>query len=148
MFPLDENPSRIVGMNRRLTEFQIRATCRELVARDAKLSGRQLRKELKVRFGAVGKTERVFYLWREETQNVQSAQALSALPTEVAELQYRLQIAETAAAKNLKRAELAELREQAHQEHWALKIDEVRRKLEEATRESTAGQGASRAFPV
>jgi len=31
-------------MNRRLSEFQIRVTCRELTARDPNLTGRQLRK--------------------------------------------------------------------------------------------------------
>jgi Plasmid replication region DNA-binding N-term len=135
-------------MNRRLTELQIRATCRALIARDANLTGRQLRSELKVRFGAVGKTARVFEVWRQEIETTRRALAAAALPTEVAELQRRLQIAESAAAQNLKRAELAELREQAHQEHWALKIDELRRKLEEARRASAAGQGASRVFPV
>ena len=118
------------------------------MARDANPTGRQLRKELKNRFGAVGKTARVFALWREETESTRQARAAAALPTEVAELQRRLLIAEAAAAENLKRAELAELREQAHQEHWALKIDELRRKLEEARTENAAGQGASRVFPV
>jgi len=135
-------------MNRRLTEFQIRTTCRALIARDANLTGRQLRKELKNRFGAVGKTARVFEVWREETETTRRALATAALPTEVAELQRRLQIAETAAAENLRRAELAELREQAHQEHWALKIDELRRRLEETRSKAAAGQGASRVFPV
>jgi hypothetical protein len=135
-------------MNRRLSEFQIRTTCQALIARDANLSGRQLRQELKNRFGAVGNTARVFELWREETETTRRAIAASELPTEVAELQHRLQIAETAAAENLKRAELAELREQAHQEHWALQIEELRQKLEEARTENAAGQGPSRPFPV
>jgi hypothetical protein len=136
-------------MNRRLTELQIRATCRALLVLNANVTGRQLRKELKDRYGAVGKTKRVFEIWRDETDKLQSAKALASLPTEVAELQRRLQIAETTAAENLKRAELAELREQAHQEHWAVKIDELRRKLEEARREAAAGQGTpSRVFPV
>lgn len=135
-------------MNRRLTELQIRATCRALLARDPNLSGRQLRRELKSRHGAVGKTARVFALWREETARLHSAKALASLPTEVTELQRRLDVAQAAAAENLARAELAELREQAHQEHWALKIDELRRKLEEARSQNTAGQGASRVFPV
>ena len=148
MFPLGTFQSRVGAMNRRLSEFQIRTTCRALIARDANLTGRQLRKELKNRFGAVGKTARVFALWREETESTRQAMAAAALPTEVAELQRRLLIAEAAAAENLKRAELAELREQAHQEHWALKIDELRRKLEEARTENAAGQGASRVFPV
>jgi hypothetical protein len=135
-------------MNRRLTELQIRATCCALLVCDPDLTGRQLRKELKHRFGAVGKTERVFEVWRDETKKLENAKALASLPTEVAELQRRLGIAEATAAENLKRAELAELREQAHQEHWALKVDELRRKLEQVRSENAAGQGRSRPFPV
>lgn len=134
-------------MNRRLSEFQIRTTCRELIARDPSLSGRQLRRELKDRFGAVGKTERVFDLWREETQKLEIAITAAALPADVAELQRRLRIAEATATENLKRAELAEYRERAHQDHWAIELDRLRQELQTA-RESQAGQGASRPFRV
>jgi hypothetical protein len=133
-------------MNRRLSEFQIRTTCRELITRDPSLSGRQLRRELKDRFGAVGKTERVFDLWRDETQKVEIAIASAALPADVAELQRRLRIAEAAAAENLKRAELAEYRERAHQDHWAMEIDRVKRELEEAQSSAADGQGRGSKF--
>ncbi len=53
-------------MNHRLSEERIRSTCRELVATLGSVSGRRLRTELRRRFGAVGKTERVFRIWREE----------------------------------------------------------------------------------
>jgi hypothetical protein len=46
-----------------------------------------------------------------------------------------LKAAEAAAAENLKRAELAEYREQAHQEHWALEVDRLRQRL--VAREAT-----------
>jgi hypothetical protein len=128
-------------MNRRLTELQIRTTCRELIARDATLTGRQLRRELKIRFRAVGKTERVFQVWREETQKAQLALAVSALPADVAELQRRVRIAEAAAAENLKRAELAEYRERAHQDHWAMEIDRLKQQLE-SQRESEVGRSS------
>jgi hypothetical protein len=131
-------------MNRRLTEFQIRAICREMIARNAIVSGRELRRELKNRFGAAGKTERVFALWREETRELHSAQAVAALPTDIAELHRRLKAAETTAAENLKRAELAEYRERAHQDHWAMEIDRLKQQLEL----QPAGQGASRPFRV
>jgi hypothetical protein len=134
-------------MNRRLSELQIRATCRALIARDANLTGRQLRKELKSRFGAVGKTARVFHFWREETETTRRAIAAAALPTEVAELQRRLQIAETAAAENLKRAELAEYRERAHQDHWAIELDRLRQEVD-TLRQAQAGQRASIPFRV
>ena len=128
-------------MNRRLTEFQIRNTCRQLLTRDANLTGRQLRRALKDRFGAVGKTERVFEFWREETRKAQVTRAISALPADVGELQRRLRIAEAAAAENLKRAELAEYRERAHQDHWAAEIDRLKQQLE-SQRESEVGHGS------
>jgi hypothetical protein len=134
-------------MNRRLSEFQIRTTCRELVLRDSNLSGRQLRRELKDRFGSAGKTERVFQVWREETQALQKADAPSNLPIDVAELQRRLQAAEAAAAESLQRAEVAEYRERAHQDHWAMEIDRLKQRLESESI-TEAGQGASRVFRV
>jgi hypothetical protein len=134
-------------MNRRLTDVQIRATAREVLARDATLTGRQLRKELKKRFGAVGKTERVFELWREEKRKTQIAIAAAALPANVAELQRRLTLAEASAAENLKRAELAEYRERAHQDHWAMELDRLKQQLQ-ARIDAEEGQGASRVFSV
>jgi hypothetical protein len=53
-------------VNHRLPEERIRSTYRELVAKHGGVSGRRLREELRRRFGAVGKTERVFRIWREE----------------------------------------------------------------------------------
>jgi len=126
----------------------MRATCRELMARHSNVSGRQFRRELKERFGAVGKTEKVFEVWRDETDKLQRAKAAAALPTDIAELQRRLAIAETTAAENLARAELAEYRERAHQDHWAMEIDRVKREFEEF-RSSVEGQGGgSKPFQV
>jgi len=82
-----------------------------------------LRAELRKRFGAVGKTERVFTIWREET----AAQASAAAPAaDIVELKRRLAAAEAAAAENLARAERAEYREMAHQEKWAMEVDRLR----------------------
>lgn len=119
-------------MNRKLSEYRIRGTCRELLAKDGALSGRGLRAELLRRFGAVGKTERIFRIWREETTAstvvgpVVAVAPASALPADVRELQQRLLVAESAAAENRARAERAEYREQAHQESWAAEIDRLR----------------------
>jgi hypothetical protein len=149
MFPFALISSRVGDMNRLLSDFQIRSTCRALLKGGRVISGRKLRRELLDRFGAVGKTERVFQIWREAMAEQQRAAVLNGLPTEVAELQRRMALAESQAAANLKRAELAEYREQAHQDHWALKLDELRRELEEARRENAAGQGrVNRVFPV
>lgn len=137
-------------MNRRLSEERIRVTCRELLAKHESVSGRRLRAELRQRFGAIGKTERVFAIWRDEmraaaeatgptamrgtiTTPVAAPAALPAtgMPMEIAELQRRLAAAEGAAAENLARAERAEYREQAHQDKWAMEIDRLRQALKE-----------------
>jgi hypothetical protein len=116
-------------MNRRLSEIQIRSTCRALLARGKSISGRKLRRELADRYGFVGNTERVFQIWREETLDRALTAQSPPVPSEVAELQRRLKAAEDAAADNLARAERAEYREQAHQDHWALEVDRLRQEV-------------------
>jgi hypothetical protein len=112
-------------VNTRLLDHQIRHTCRDLIAGGGRVTGRRLRRTLRERFGAAGKTDRVFQIWREET--VRSAEAARPkLPTDIAELQHRMLAAGQLAAETLARAELAELREQAHQDRWAMEIDRLR----------------------
>ncbi len=136
-------------MNARLSESQIRRVCVELLARDPSVSGRQVRRELLDRFGAIGKTERVFGVWREESRRARAVAESKSLPADIRELQERLKVAEAAAAQNLERAELAEYRERAHQDHWALEIDRVKRELEDARAGTVDGQGrGSRPFQV
>ena len=114
-------------MNQRLAEYRIRSTCRELLAAgDARVSGRGLRRELRKRFGAVGQTARVFRIWREEAA---PKTAGPPIPVDVAQLQERLDAALLAAQANRERAERAEYREQAHQDHWAGQIDRLREQL-------------------
>src|ERR1019366_3241298 len=109
-------------MNCRLSETRIRVTCRELLRSEGRVSGRRLCQELRRRFGAVGKTERVFAIWREEV-------AAKAGPVDVADLKRRLTVADAAAAENLARAERAEFREQAHQDKWAMEVDRLRQEI-------------------
>jgi hypothetical protein len=118
-------------MNHRLSEARIRATCRELLAKRGRVTGRALSAELRTRFGAVGKTERVFAIWRDETAARASGSGVPAaeVAAEIAELKRRLAVAEAAAAENLARAERAEYREQAHQDKWAMEIDGLRSQL-------------------
>ena len=106
-------------MNQRLSEHRIRATCRELLGTRSHVSGRGLCAELKRRFGAVGNTQRVFAIWREEV-------GAAAVPADVLELTRKLAAAEAAAVANLARAELAELQEQSHLLKWATEIDRLR----------------------
>jgi hypothetical protein len=116
-------------MNRRLSEQSIRETCRDLQSKEGAVSGRRLCAELRSRFGAVGKTVRVFAIWREEV-------ARASAPVYLAELKARLAAAEQQAAENLARAEQAEFREQARQDKWVLEIDRLRRELQAARAES------------
>jgi predicted RNase H-like nuclease (RuvC/YqgF family) len=117
-------------MNRPLMvlDHHIRDTCRELMAAGGRVSGRALRRALRERYGAAGKTDRVFQVWREETESKSEA-ARPRLPTDIAELQRRLIVAEEAAKENLARAERAELREQAHQDRWAMEVDRLRQEV-------------------
>jgi hypothetical protein len=117
-------------MNQRLTEHLIRATCRELKRSGAPVSGRALRRELRERFGHAGRTARVFAIWRDETA-AQLGPGVSNALNDTADLQRRLAAAEAEAAENLARAERAEYREMAHQDHWALEIDRLREQLRE-----------------
>jgi len=133
-------------MHRRLLDSQIRSTCRELLSHNARLSGRQLRRELLDRYGAVGRNARVFQIWREESMTPPRNPTV-ALPIDILELQTRLRRAEQIAAENLARAELAEYRERAHQDHWALEIDRLKQQLESQSA-TQAGQGASIPFRV
>src|SRR5277367_6803152 len=112
-------------MNQQLAEFRIRNTCRELLAAGGAVTGRELRQVLRQRFGAVGRTARVFQILREEAL----AKVTPAVPRDVAELERRLTIAEAHAAESQARAERAEYREQAHQEHWAMELDRLREEL-------------------
>ena len=121
-------------MNCRLTEPVVRAVCRELLAREVVVTGRGLTRELRARYGAVGKVERVFRIWREELAARQErlrekVTPAPALPIDVLELQRRVEIAEADAKTTRERAERAELREQAHQDRWALQIDHLRQEL-------------------
>ena len=113
-------------MNRRLTDHQIRITCRDLLNQHgATLTGRQLRRTLRQRYGAVGKTERVFGIWRELARA-----EVDSRPTDVAELHRRLDAATASAAQAMKRAELSEFRARADQDRWAGQIDDLRQQLQ------------------
>jgi hypothetical protein len=112
-------------MNQELAEHHIRSTCRELIAGGGRLTGRVLRQALRERYGAVGRTARVFQILREEAHGSLAPE----VPADVADLERRLRLADAAAAENQARAERAEYREQAHQERWAMEIDRLREQL-------------------
>jgi len=113
-------------MNQLLTDRAIRQTCRDLLSQHSRITGRQLRRALQDRFDASGKTERVFKIWREEIAAKAEEGRAPSLPPDTAEIIRRLSEAESAATENLQRAERAELRERAHQDHWAIEVDQLR----------------------
>ena len=113
-------------MNQLLTDRAIRLTCRELLKQNTRITGRQLRRTLKEKFDASGKTERVFKIWREEVAAQAEEGRAPSLPPETVELLRRLTEAEAAATDNRLRAERAELRERTHQDRWAIEVDQVR----------------------
>jgi hypothetical protein len=114
-------------MNLQLPESTVRTVCRELIDRHGQISGRALCVELKRRFGAVGKTSRIFALWRAESAAAAARSRLRRVGQE--EILARLEAAERQAAEYLARAKLAEEREESHQSHWALEIDRLREQL-------------------
>lgn len=126
----------LAGMNCRISELSLRTTCRELLRAGGPVSHRTLRQVLRERFGATGKTARVLRIWREESmrataasQTTERARPVSVLPVDIQQLHERLKQAEAHAAEQTARAEVAELREQSHQDRWALEIDRLREKL-------------------
>jgi hypothetical protein len=127
-------PSRV---NCRISEGHLRGVCRELIRAGRPVSHRALRQVLHERFGATGKTARVLRVWREESALLAAATKPRndrpppepALPIDIRQLQERLKQAEAHAAEQSARAEVAELREQAHQDRWFLEIDQLREQL-------------------
>ena len=124
-------------MNCRISETDLRGVCRELIHSGRPVSHRTLRQVLHERFGATGKTARVLRVWREESARLAAAAKppidrpppMPALPIDIQQLQERLKQAEAHAAEQTARAEVAELREQSHQDRWALEIDQLREQL-------------------
>jgi len=122
-------------MNCRISDINLRGVCRELLRPGRPVSHRALRQVLLDRFGATGKTARVLKVLREESARVSAAKAnddrsnLPALPADICELQTRLTKAEARAEEMKARAELAELREQSHQDRWGMEIDRLREQL-------------------
>jgi hypothetical protein len=110
-------------MARQLSDDEVRSTLVALLQTRSEVSGRALRRALRARFGAVGRTARVFQIWREMTGGAAQSIDLS----EYARDQLRAAQVRVAAAES--RAALAEEREQAHQDKWAGEIHALRQQL-------------------
>jgi hypothetical protein len=111
-------------MARQLTDDEVRSTLLTLLDGRSEVSGRSLRRALRTRYGAVGRTARVFQIWREMTG--ERARSSADLPEYAAK---QLSAAEARARAAELRATLAEEREQAHQDKWAVEIHALRGQL-------------------
>jgi hypothetical protein len=119
-------------MPQRLTPGQIGLVCREVLARERSPSGRILRRALRERYGAVGRTDRVYAVWRRLTRGETGEPA-------VTDTERNLWTARIAAAEQ--RAQLAEEREMKHQDHWAGEVHALREQLR--VRSGTLATGVS-----
>jgi hypothetical protein len=116
----------------KLTDGQIELLCREMLAQEALPSGRLLRRALRARYGAVGRTDRIYAIWRRlyGGDNPQGA------VTDPERHRWTVRIA---AAEE--RARLAEEREIKHQDRWASELYELREQLR--ARQGTLASGVS-----
>ena len=108
----------------RLSAVQIEDTCRALLARQRRVTVRQVMAALRTAYGISGRTERIARLLRAVERTVPRASTQSAA---VEALREQLQRAEQRAAR-------AEAREQAHQDYWAARYAEKIAALERRQR--------------
>ena len=103
-----------------LTDGQIQTVCREVLARESAPSGRSLRRALRARYGAVGRTDRVYEIWRQINRGDHAV-------TPVTDTERQRWLARISAAEE--RARLAEEREITHQDKWASEVHSLREQL-------------------
>ena len=106
--------------------------CREVLAHEPLASGRGLRRALRERYGAVGRTDRVYAIWRRLNAGDNAVDAV----TNPERHRWMVRIA---AAEE--RARLAEEREIKHQDRWATEVYALREQLRE--RQVTLASGVS-----
>ena len=112
----------------KLSAAEIEGIIRELRLRAGVLTGTMVRAELQRRFGVRAGTERIYRMLRTPS-STPSPPAQNSGPEE------RIRELETALAAALKRAELAEHREQVHQDKWALELHELRNEVHRLRRQ-------------
>lgn len=106
-----------------LSDTAIRAVLLQLQQGGGPVSCAQLRRELRVRTGRAGGVRRVYRLWKA------SMPAPPVADASIETLQMRIAQLESEVVSVRGRAELAEHREQCHQDAWALEIDQIRQRL-------------------
>jgi hypothetical protein len=121
-------------MNRKLTDEQISAAFDSLRNAGQGVSVRALRAALRERYGAAGKTARVYALCRNLRQPPVPEQPL------IEDLRRQLLLAEQGLSAAIGRAQRSEARELAHQDRWAAEIHTLREAVEQLKGERTRRQ--------
>jgi len=111
-------------MSKHLSDEQICGVIESLRKADKKITGLAVRTELRRLYGMPGGVDRIYRLMSDVRPAVH-ADSPHELNTEITSLKQQL-------AEAVKRAELAEYREQVHQEKWAMEIDLLRQQLRSA----------------
>jgi len=111
-------------MSKQLTDEQIRDAIQSLKQRQLRVTGLAVRTELRRLHGMPGGVDRIYKLLN-ETHPTEDNGGRTLLLDEIAALKQQFAMA-------LHRAELAEHREQVHQEKWAMEIDQLRQQLRAA----------------
>jgi hypothetical protein len=118
-------------MNRKLSDEQIIATLQSLRGAGAPVTGRALQAALRARFGAAGKTERVFAHCRalgtaQEPGEPVEPQAGAQWRRQALAAEQAVRAAQSELKLALARAARSEAREVAHQDRWAGEIHSLR----------------------
>jgi DNA repair exonuclease SbcCD ATPase subunit len=108
-------------MPKQLADEQIRGVIESLRQQQKRVTGIAVRTELRRLFGTPGGVDRIYKL----INYPPSTEIVGKSGDEVVSLREQLALA-------VQRAELAEHREQAHQEKWAMEIDQLRQQLRAA----------------
>jgi K+-sensing histidine kinase KdpD len=109
-------------MPKQLSDEQILDVIASMRKGQRRVTGSAVRAELRRAFGTPGGVDRIYKLINTTQTEPASSGDGEALRHELASLTQQLALA-------IQRAELAEHREQAHQEKWAMEIDHLRQQL-------------------
>jgi hypothetical protein len=119
-------------VNLKISDNQLQRACREMLTRDAAISGRALRAQLLQRFGSAGKKDRVYAVWRAlraEFEAPAGSPDMIVLQGALQAAQQKIVDLEAALINADHRAAIAEERERIHQDRWANEIHQLREQV-------------------
>ena len=108
-------------MHRKITDHVLQALCQELLLSRRVVTVRELREELRARYGAAGRTDRIARFLR-----AAAAQPLQPAAREAADVEQLRRERDQAIARAVRSEEL----ERTHQDYWARRFEERRVELE------------------